>query len=378
MTTSTLASDLRSILDTRLPRRRTRELSLLGAGVDVERSLVAGREYLARMAHDGWATPSWPVEHGGAGLSGDELDVFAEIADEYERPDLYLFLIGLSTAGPMIIRHGTHEQRSRYLEPIRTGTEVWCQLFSEPDAGSDLSALRTRAIRDGDDWVIDGHKLWVSRAEVATWGLLLARTNPTASQRHGITAFVLPMTTPGVTIAPIRQMNQDAHFFEVFLDGVRIADEQRLGPIDAGWPIALETLGAERGAAGSLGGVGLTPSAVVDLLTGHPAASDPIVRQQAARTYTLLRLLELGVTGPLAEGGKLRFTIAARAFIELSRRVRGSDALIDDGHVTLLELTSPSLSIRGGTDEIQRNTIGERVLGLPREPRPSSDRPERT
>ena len=378
MTTSTLADELRSVLDDRLPRRRTRELSLLGAGIDVQRSLVAGREYLESMADGGWATPSWPVEHGGAGLAGDEIDLFAELADEYERPDLYLFLIGLSTAGPMIIRYGTDEQRTRYLEPIRTGAEVWCQLFSEPDAGSDLSSLRTRAVRDGDDWVIDGHKFWVSRADVATWGLLLARTHPSAPQRRGITAFVLPMSAPGVTIAPILQMNRDSHFYEVFLDGVRITDEQRLGPVDAGWPIALETLGAERGAAGSLGGIGLSPSAVVDLLADHPAATDPVVRQQAARAYTLLHLLELGVTGPLAEGGKLRFTMAARAFIEFVRRVRGSDALIDDGRSTLLELTAPSLSIRGGTDEVQRNTIGERVLGLPREPRQPGDRPERT
>ena len=378
MTTSTLANELRAVFDSRLPRRLTRELSLLGAGIDVQSSLTAGREYLSQMSDGGWTTPSWPVEHGGAGLSGDDHDLFAEIADEYERPDLYLFLIGLSTAGPMIIRHGTDAQRSRYLEPIRTGREVWCQLFSEPEAGSNLSALRTRAVRDGDDWVIDGHKFWVSRAEVAEFGLLLARTNPRVAQRRGITAFILPMSAPGVTIAPIRQMNRDTHFYEVFLDGVRITDEHRLGPVDAGWSIALETLGAERGAAGSLGGIGLTSSAVVELIADHPDATDPIVRQQAARAYTLLHLQQLGVTGPLAEGGKLRFTMAARAFIDLVRRLRGSDALIDDGRSTLLELTGPSLSIRGGTDEVQRNTIAERVLGLPREPRPPGDRPERT
>lgn len=374
MTTSIdapFADRLRSVLDARLPRRRTAALSLLGAGIDVRRSVDEGRAYLAAMTDGGWATPGWPVEWGGAGLSGDELDVFAELIDEYDRPDPYVFLIGLGTAGPMIIRHGSDEQRARYLEPIRTGAEVWCQLFSEPDAGSDLSALRTRARRDGDDWIVDGHKFWVSRAEVATWGLLLARTNPDAPPRRGITTFILPMSEPGVSISPIRQMNDDAHFYEVFLDRVRIPDSQRLGPVDAGWTIALETLGAERGAAGSLGGVGMAPHAVVDLLAAHPAATDPLVRQHAARAYTALRLLELGRNGPLVEGAKLRFSSAARSFIDLTRRVRGTDALLDDGHLTLLELTSPSLSIRGGTDEIQRNVIGERVLGLPREPRPS-------
>lgn len=343
---------------------------MLGAGADSELTVAAGRDYLQRMEPGGWATPGWPVEYGGAGLDPADEALFNELLDDYERPDLYPFLIGLSTAGPMICRHGTDAQRARLLAPTRSGREIWCQLFSEPDAGSDLASLRTRARPSRGGWAVDGHKFWVSRASYADWGLLLARTDPDLPARRGITAFVLPMDSSGVTISPIRQMNGDRNFYEVFLDNVHIDDSLRLGPVHAGWSIALETLSAERSAAGALGMVGLGPDSVVELIRDHPAANDPFVRALAAEAYTRLLLLRVSHRGRPVEGSKILFAAAVRSYIALARRLRGLSAQLHDDAWTPLELTAPSLSIRGGTDEIQRNLIAERVLGLPREPRP--------
>lgn len=370
--TTSQAQDMRAVLAERLtPSQGHRTISLLGAGRDLDETLRQGRAFLEALAPGGWSTPGWPSRHGGLGMGEDELETLATVLDEFDRPDLYPFLIGLGTAGPMIIRHGTLQQQQRHLDPIRTGAELWCQLFSEPDAGSDLASLRTRATFDGSNWTIQGHKLWASRASIAQWGLLLARSNPQASSHRGLTVFIIDMSAAGITLAPIRQMNGDIHFYEVFFDDVIVSDAQRIGPVDEGWRVAMDTLSSERSAAAALGGRGVDVNAVGHLLEGSSVAetSHSVVRDRAARTVTELMLLEMGHGFVRPEGHKIRFGAVARALASLSHQVRGATAMLDEGEWSALETTAPSVSIRGGTDEVQRNIIGERVLGLPREPR---------
>jgi alkylation response protein AidB-like acyl-CoA dehydrogenase len=374
---SRLDTSIRAELSTRLERVSDRgAISLLGAGRDLESSLEEGRRFLERMAPGGWSTPGWPVDHGGRGWDEDHLEVFAEVLDDFERPDLYPFLIGLGTAGPMIIRHGTADQQHRFLDGIRTGEDLWCQLFSEPDAGSDLVSLRTRAHHQDGRWRIQGHKLWASRASVARFGLLLARSNPDAPPHHAMTVFLVDMSSAGISLSPIRQMNGDVHFYEVFLDDVVLDDSDRLGPIDGGWRVAMDTLGAERASAAALGGRGVGPEAVLELLDGnrnHQTSTGrhaTVIRDRAARAFSELTLLHEGARHRRPEGHKLRFAAAARSLAALSYDVHGPQSMLDDGPWSAVETTAPSVSIRGGTDEVQRTVIGERVLGLPREPRP--------
>lgn len=363
--------EARAVLATRLPKRRPdgRPPALLGAGVSLEEQRERGRAYLEALADGGWGTPSWPVEAGGAGLDRDELLELERLHADYERPDLYLFAIGLGMAGPMIARHGTPDQRARHLDAIRTGREIWCQLFSEPQAGSDLASLRTRARRDGDGWLISGHKTWVSRASLADYGLLLARTDPDARRHEGLTVFILPMDAAGVTVAPIRQMNGDDHFCEVFLEDVRLDDSHVLGAVGEGWRVAMSTLAAERGVAAD---AGVPPQAVLALLREHGGADDPLTRDAAGRAIVTLALPAICRREGFDDGAKVLAAEGARQLAALARELRGPAAALDDGPWAMLELTAPSLSIRGGTDEIQLNVIAERVLGLPREPRGES------
>ncbi|MBF6619892.1 MAG: acyl-CoA dehydrogenase family protein [Patulibacter sp.] len=360
---------VRAVLDALLPRRTpgaTR--AVLGAGIDVDHALTDGRAFLGSVAEHGWGTPRWPREHGGAGLDEAGADRLQTIVAEYERPDLYPFLIGLSMVGPILIAHGTADQQRRHLDPIRRGDEVWCQLFSEPEAGSDLAALRTRAVRDGDGWRIDGHKLWVSRAAFAAFGLLLARTGPVEAKHAGITAFVLPMDAPGVRIEPIAQMNRDEHFYEVRLEDVRLPDANRIGPVDGGWRVAMSTLERERA---SVADAGVGPEVVVALLREHGAVDDPAWTSRAASALVAASLPAIGAEVGRPVGGKLLLAAAGREIAALARDLRGPAAAVEGGPWSTLDLTAPSLSIRGGTDEIQLNVIAERTLGLPREPRAS-------
>ncbi|MDQ1468171.1 MAG: hypothetical protein QOH10_2586, partial [Actinomycetota bacterium] len=233
-------NQIRAQLEERLVRRSARDApgTVLGAGSD---DLEAGRAYLRALADGGWAVPTWPVEHGGLGASGEHLSIVQQELARFAVPDLYPFLVGLSLVGPTLLEHGTDEQRARWLAAIKSGDEIWCQLFSEPDAGSDLAGLSTRAIRDGDEWVVDGQKVWTSRGHYARRGLLLARTDATLPKHAGITVFGLDMQAPGVDVRPLRQMNGDTHFTEVFLTGVRISDRDRIGPVGGGWRVALTT-----------------------------------------------------------------------------------------------------------------------------------------
>jgi alkylation response protein AidB-like acyl-CoA dehydrogenase len=378
---------VRAALAARLSPRTDAPTTVLGAGSD---DLEAGRTYLRALADGGWAVPTWPVEHGGLGATGERLAVVQRELARFAVPDLYPFLVGLALVGPTLLEHGSDEQRTRWLPAIKTGEEIWCQLFSEPDAGSDLAGLAARASRDGDEWVVDGQKVWTSRGHYARRGLLLARSDATVPKHAGITVFGLDMHAPGVDVRPLRQMNGDTHFTEVFLTGVRIPDRDRIGPVGGGWRVALTTLAHERGGVASPGGAWLDEDRLVALARELGLASDPVVRQRLARVIVELRVAALtsrrarataqaGRPGPEGSGLKLRASAAFRDFTGAALAILGPRAVAGpgatDGEWQTLFLTAPSLSIRGGTDEIQRNIVGEHVLGLPAEPRVDRDVP---
>jgi acyl-CoA dehydrogenase len=361
--------------------------TVLGAGSD---DLEGGRAYLGLLSDGGWAVPAWPVEYGGMAATGDVLSMVQQELGRFAAPDLYPFLVGLALVGPTLFEHGTDEQRARWLPSIKTGAEIWCQLFSEPDAGSDLAGIATRATRDGDEWVVDGQKVWTSRGHYARWGLLLARTDGTVPKHAGITAFGLDLRCPGVDVRPLRQMNGDTHFSEVFLTGARIPDRDRIGPVGGGWRVALTTLAYERGGVASPGGAWLDEGRLVALAHELGVNDDPVVRQRLARVVVELRVAALttrraraqaraGRPGPEGSGLKLRASAAFREFTDAAMALLGPRAVAGpgaiDGEWQTLFLTAPSLSIRGGTDEIQRNIVGEHVLGLASEPRVDRDVP---
>ncbi|HLI53945.1 MAG TPA: acyl-CoA dehydrogenase family protein [Acidimicrobiales bacterium] len=368
-----------------LPRRRPdAAVTILGAGND---DLGPGRAYLAKLAPGGYMVPTWPVEHGGMGLAGEEAAAVRQALSGFEAPDLYPWMVGIDLIGPTILAHGDEEQKRRWLPGIRTGEEIWCQMFSEPDAGSDLAGLKSRATRDGEGWRVSGAKVWTSRAHYSRWGLLLARHDFSLPKHRGITAFGLDMSSPGVTVRPLVQMNRDAHFNEVFMDDVWIPDSDRIGGVGEGWRVALTCLGFERGALG--GGLGVTADQV-DRLAKMLPPGDAVARDRWAARYAdfqAIRYTELRTkaaaeagreAGPEGSGSKLRGTAMVKRLAELAVAAEGAAATVEadqpDEWVSMF-LMSPSLSIRGGTDEIQRNILGERVLGLPPEPRVDKDKP---
>ena len=372
-------------LEGRLARRRPdSRVSVLGAGSD---DLEAGRAYLATLAEGGWIVPTWPPEHGGLGLAGPEAAGVRAGLTAFEAPDLYPWLVGIDLIGPTILAHGNDEQKARWLPGIRSGAQIWCQMFSEPDAGSDLAGLKARAVRDGDGWRVSGSKVWTSRAHYSEWGLLLARFDPSIPKHKGIIAFGLDMRSPGVTVKPLVQMNRDAHFNEVFMDEVWIPDHDRIGAPGEGWGVALTCLTFERGALG--GGLGVKEDQLRRLgelvPSGDAVARDEWVARMAE--YEIIRWTGMRAAearragrppGPEDSGSKLRGTAMIKRLAGLAMRVEGPAALVgmdDPDEWQGLFMVSPSLSIRGGTDEIQRNILGERVLGLPPEPRVDKDKP---
>ena len=388
-------SRLSELLEHRAPGER---IAVLGAGSD---DLDSGRHYLKLLADGGFAVPTWPVEYGGMGLAKTEAGVVRSALNGYKAPDLYPFLVGIDLVGPTILAHGNDEQKARWLPRLRSGEEIWCQMFSEPDAGSDLAGLKARALRDGDGWRLTGSKVWTSRAHYSEWGLLLARHDPSLPKHKGITAFGLDMSSPGVTVRPLVQMNKDAHFNEVFMDDVWVPDRDRIGDVGQGWAVAITCLSFERGALG--GGLGVQfeqvdrlgtkiAKAAENATTANtgPAHSSAVLRDRLAARVADYRIAAWSAAraraaraagkapGPEDSLSKLRGTAFIKKLADLGMAAEGAEATVgadDPDEWQTMFLMSPSLSIRGGTDEIQHNIIGERVLGLPPEPRVDKDKP---
>jgi alkylation response protein AidB-like acyl-CoA dehydrogenase len=360
--------------------------TVLGAGTD---DLARGRAWLTALADGGWAVPTWPVEYGGRGAAPSEVTEIARELARYHQPDLYPYLVGLHVVAPTLLAVATPEQCARWLPPIGTGQEIWCQLFSEPGAGSDLANLSTRAERDGDVWHLTGQKVWSSRAHYATWGFCLARTDVDVAKHAGITAFTVDMTQSGVDVRPLRQMNGDAHFNEVFLDAVVVPDANRISDVGAGWSVARTALANERGAVGAVS-TGMSGPADRLLELARARRVDATRRDTVVAAHVEAEVARLtmrrardraraggGVPGPEGSGSKLRSGSLLKSTAAAALSLLGPDAVVGDGEWQTLFLMSPSISIRGGTDEIQRNIVGERVLGLPPEPRVDTDRPYR-
>jgi alkylation response protein AidB-like acyl-CoA dehydrogenase len=333
----------------------------------------------------GWAAVHWPVEHGGRGLSAIEAGVFAEEESRFDVSARF-FMIGIDMAGPTLMAHGTPEQQARFLEPMLRGDEVWCQLFSEPGAGSDLASLSTRAVRDGDEWVLTGQKVWTSSAHLADWGMCLARTDPDAPKHRGIGYFLVDMRAPGVRVRPLRQIDGAIHFNEVFLDEVRVPADRVVGDPTDGWRVAATTLAAERTAIGEGGQTGWRD--VADLAARLGRAHDPVVRQEIARLHSrqaiqrwLMFRVRTAVShgrSPGPEGAVLKLVNSHQvehvgatlmSILGPSGMLWHDDAP-DGGFWQDVFLFQWSSRIGGGTEDIQRNILAERVLGLPREPDP--------
>jgi alkylation response protein AidB-like acyl-CoA dehydrogenase len=303
-----------------------------------------------------------------------------------------IFTIGQGMLGPTLMMHGTEEQKQRYLEPMLRGDEIWCQLFSEPGAGSDLGGLRTTAVRDGDDWVINGQKIWTSGAHYSKWGMILTRTDPDAPKHNGITYFIIDMKSPGIEIRPIKQINGDTGFSEVFFTDVRVPGRNRVGEVNEGWRGAITTLMNERATlSGGVGGVDFFDLVQLAKETDwgeHSAFEDASVRQRLASFYTRLKGLQYtryrsltalsrGTTpGPQGSIGKLVGARLRQEMASFAMDLQGvAGALLDSdlagagGAWQRSYLGSPGIRIAGGTDEILRNIIAERILGLPAEVR---------
>jgi alkylation response protein AidB-like acyl-CoA dehydrogenase len=352
----------------------------------------SGRE----LAEAGYVAPHWPPPFG---IDADPLQQL--VIDEelrragVRRPDN---VIGIGWAGPTILYAGTSEQKDRYLWPLLAGEEIWCQLFSEPGAGSDLAGVATRAVRDGDCYVVEGQKVWTSGAHVADFGILIARTDPEAPKHNGITYLICPMRGDGVTVRPISDMTGAHSFNEVFLDEVRIPLANRVGKENGGWSLAKVTLSNERvslSGEGALWGRGPSAHELLDLVRCHGGTHDPVMRERLASLYIeaeVLRLVRLRTVaaavagrppGPEASVRKALADEHGKHIMGLARDLCGAAGMLADATPygdpnpmwAFGFLFSPALTIGGGTAEIQRNIIAERALGLPHDPDPGAGRP---
>ena len=330
----------------------------------------------------GWAGISWPKQYGGRGATLMQQAIFQEELALADAPHL-IGTIGLSLVGPTIIAMGTDEQKSRHLSKILSGEEIWCQGFSEPNAGSDLASLGTRALKDGDDFLVNGQKIWTSFAHIADWCLLLVRTDFEAPKHKGITCLLADMHAPGVTVRPLRMMSGDAGFNEVFFDNVRISPSQVLGKVNEGWSTAIAALMNERANLGT--GVQVifrrNLNALIARARSMNRSADPIVRQKLAQAYLELEILRLntnraltslsksGVPGPEGSTLKLYWSEMNQRTQQTAQEVLGPYAQLsdfDNGAWQFSYLRARGNTIEAGTSEIQRNIIAERVLGLPK------------
>jgi alkylation response protein AidB-like acyl-CoA dehydrogenase len=383
--------EVRSWLKTNIPRDW--EARAMGSA-DVPRpeAYDAMRVWQRKLYDAGFIGLTWPKEYGGRSLTFLEEMVLHEEMALAKAPPI-LNILGVGMAGPTIIAYGTEEQKKRYPAKILSCEEIWCQGYSEPNAGSDLASLQTRAVKDGEYWIVNGQKVWTSLAHIADFMMLLARTDPEAPRHKGITYFLLDMKLPGVTVKPLKQLTGDSEFNEVFFDNVRVHESQVLGGVNNGWTVGLTTLMYERLALGF--GLQVRLRIALDSLIelarkmdkhGRSVVKDPVIRQKIAQLWidteclkymgarAITKLLKGEMPGPEASAGKMGWVETHQKLQELAMEIegpysqilRGSDWAVDGGLWQYTFLRSRANSIEGGTTEIQKNIIGERVLGLPK------------
>jgi alkylation response protein AidB-like acyl-CoA dehydrogenase len=363
-------------------------------GLD-EREVPRARAYQDALFQAGLAGLTWPLEYGGQGLSSRYQTIFNEEVAGFDVP-ADVFSIGFGTCIPTVLAHGTEEQKQRYVRPAARGEEIWCQLLSEPAAGSDVGSLRSTAERHGDEWVLNGQKVWTTGAHYCQYGLVLARTDPEQPKHRGLSMFILNMKSPGLTIRPLRQMNGAADFNEVFFDDVRIPADHLVAAPGDGWRVLLTSLMNERVAIGTRRSTEkISPLSLIgvhlELARRRGINDDQTVRQELADLLVrswVLDMVGMRIQGAVAAGrvpgpegsiAKLARSILARRSAELACRLAGPAAVawpsgdIEAEQPSQLMLFAPSLSIAGGTSEIMRNILGERVLGLPKEPQVDRD-----
>jgi alkylation response protein AidB-like acyl-CoA dehydrogenase len=337
------------------------------------------RDWQRRLHEAGWAGLSWPKEFGGRGATLVEQAIFNEELARARAPQM-ANVLGLAMGGPTVIAHGTDEQKRRYLAPILSAEEIWCQGFSEPDSGSDLASLKTRAVRHGDEWVVTGQKVWTTMAHHATWCMLVARTDTDAPKHAGLTYFLMPMHQDAVQVRPLVQITGEPEFNELFLEEARIPHDNIVGGEGNGWAVAITTLMHERAtlAFGLQVSVRIALQQLIDTAREEGANVDPIVRDRLAQLYIETEVLRLnayrgltaimknGVPGPEGSLGKWHWSEVNQALTELAMDILGPKALLRDTEWSYRFLRARANSIEGGTTEILKNIVAERVLGLPR------------
>ncbi|HEX4732681.1 MAG TPA: acyl-CoA dehydrogenase family protein [Solirubrobacterales bacterium] len=351
------------------------------------------REWQLKLHAAGWAGISWPKEYGGRGATMIEQAIFVGEAAAQEAPSP-ANVLGLAMGGPVVIAHGTEAQKERYLEPILTGEEIWCQGFSEPESGSDLASLKTRAVKDGDEWVVTGQKVWTTFAQYAKWCMLVARTDQDAPKHQGLTYFLMDMEQEGVEAKPLVQITGEGEFNEVFINEARIPDENVVGGVGNGWTVAITTLMNERAglAFGAIAQIHNSLGRLAALAQevreegGTSAADDAYFRQRIAQLFIeaetmrlnayrgLTKTMVSGIPGPEGSLGKWQWADINQDLTELALEIegawaplgRGSEGAVANGAWQYNFLRSRANSIEGGTTDILKNIIAERVLGLPR------------
>ena len=355
-------------------------------GESGQTTIADQRAFQAKLYDAGFAGITWPTEYGGQGLTGAEQIIWSQEARDYDLPN-GAFFIGISMPGNTLVELGTEEQKKRYLPPMLRGEEIWCQLFSEPGAGSDVASLQTSAVRDGDEWVLSGQKVWTSGAQFSDYGAILARTDASKPKHNGISMFVVDMHAPGVTVRPLKVATGHSPFNEVFFDNVRVPADALIGEENKGWDAAVVMLRHERIAIGTMGSSRTSPLAfdsLRDLAAGLGRTSDQGVRRDLAELYARSKAVQLFalLLREESQAGRLpgaRGSVAKLAGSELGRFAGdvAADVLGDQlaafdedamAAVTISIIAAPGSAIAGGTSEIQRNIIGERVLGLAKDP----------
>jgi alkylation response protein AidB-like acyl-CoA dehydrogenase len=350
-----------------------------------EASFEFRRGWQRRLHDAGWAGVSWPKEYGGRGATLVEQAIFNEEMVRARTPSV-ANVLGLAMGGPTVIAHGTEEQRRRYLPPILSAEEIWCQGFSEPGAGSDLASLKTRATRHGDEWVVTGQKVWTTFAHHAKWCMLLARTDAAAPKHKGLTYFLMDMEQDAVQVRPLRQITGESEFNELFIEEARIPQANIVGGEGEGWAVAITTLMHERAtlAFGLQVSVQIALRELIETARetrgsdGHMASEDPLIRQELAQLLIESEVLRLnayrglsavmrtGVPGPEGSLGKWHWSEVNQSLTETAMQIAGPRAMLAQDNWAYRFLRARANSIEGGTTEILKNIVAERVLGLPR------------